>query len=877
MEILKLSILRGPNYWSNERCHLIYMKLDIGRFEDLPTNLLPHFSEKLITLIPTLYNHRCSIGIPGGFIERLKEGTWLGHVVEHVALELQWLAGMNCGFGRTRATDVKGVYDIVFSYEIEKAGIYAAESAVQFVKALIHSTEMLSVTTYIEVLKTIHSEERLGVSTHAIVEEAKKRNIPFHRVNNTSSLVILGHGHYQKKIWGAMTCDTSAIGLEMAADKYLTKERLAAADIPVPIGFIIQHESELEAVIEEIQFPITIKPINGNHGRGVTTHISNLATAKAAFTKAKPISHHLIVEKHIAGDDFRFLVINYKLIAVAKRIPAFIVGDGISTIKELIDLVNQDEKRGEGHDNYLTKIAIDQDTLSILHFFHYTLETILPANKFLQLKYTANLSSGGTAVDVTDCVHPENIILAERVASILKLDICGIDMIASNIHFPLTPANGAVVEVNAGPGLRMHLAPSAGKSRNVAKPIIDMLYPPNSTARIPIIAVTGTNGKTTTVRVIAHLAAMSGYKVGMACTDGIYINNSLIRKGDCSGPISARMILQDPTINFAVLECARGGILREGLGYDTCDIGIILNMTGDHLGVDGIETIEQLTRLKSVVARSVKKEGYTLLNADDDWVYAMKESLDSHVVLLSMQSDNLRIVEHCQQGGSAIYLVDNWITFRKGDEITKLLHVSDIPLTRGATSQGMIQNILASILVSILLEWDTDYICETLKIFYPTPANTPGRMNLFRVDNVNILLDYAHNVAAFKELKKYLMHIKSPKKIGIIAMSGDRAPDDIITIGSLSAEIFDEIIIRLEKDGRGRDPKQISLWLKEGIHLFNKNIPIKEVDDEHEALLYAIKNAKANDFITYLPTEVDKAIAYLKLNTQTVVSNLVEL
>ncbi len=571
MKIVNRQVLKGPNYWSNSRKRLIVLTLDLEQYEELPSNRLEHFNESLIQLIPSLYEHRCSIGIPGGFFERLKEGTWLGHIIEHVALELQTLAGMNCGFGRTYSSSKTGVYDVIFSYEIEQAGLYAGEAAFNLVHSLASGKKYSDLEKNIQILQEILRKEQLGPSTKALVKEAEKRAIPYTKIPN-SSLIIFGQGTNQKKMWATVSSQTSSIGVEIACDKELTKNILDSNFIPVPQGKTIRTLEELEKTLMSFKFPLVIKPFNGNHGRGVLTNINTKEKAILGFELAKKISNKVLIEEFIPGDDYRFLVVNYKVVAVAKRTPAMIKGNGIHTIQQLIDQVNEDPQRGVGHENILTAINIDEETRAILIENNLTLDSILPSNQILYLKSTANLSAGGTATDVTDLVHQDNIKLAEQVARLINLDICGIDIVAEYIHQAIQKNNGAIIEVNAGPGLRMHLQPTAGLARNVAAPIMEMLYPSGSSATIPVIAVTGTNGKTTVVRLTAYLAQKAKYKVGFSTTEGIYSNGQLSYAGDCSGPLSATAVLSDPTINFAVLECARGGILRSGLAFNECDI-----------------------------------------------------------------------------------------------------------------------------------------------------------------------------------------------------------------------------------------------------------------------------------------------------------------
>lgn len=861
MNILKNQVLKGPNYWSNSRKKLIVIKLDIGRYEELPTNLLVGFQERLTHYLPSLLSHRCSLGTEGGFLKRVEEGTWLGHVIEHVALELQCLAGMDCGFGRTYGTREYGVYNVLFTYEIEEAGLYAGFAAVEFITAIAEGKEY-SLDRVIAHLKEIFRDKGLGPSTRAIIAEAQNRKIPYKRHEHTS-LITLGYGRNQKKIWASISSKTSSIGVDIAADKELTKQILKANFIPIPEGLMIHSTEELDEAINQLGFPLVIKPLNGNHGKGVVTHITDKQKAHIGFKLAKNISNQIITERFISGQDYRFLVINYKVAAVAKRTPAHVVGDGKLTINQLIQQVNKDPHRGESHENTLTSIKIDEATLSILNENNLSLESVLPQKQILFLKEAANLSTGGTAKDVTDEVHPFNIYLAERVARLMNLDICGIDIISKDISTPLNENHGAVIEVNAGPGLRMHLSPNEGKPRNVAKPILDMLYPSHLSARIPIVAVTGTNGKTTVVRLIAHFARYANHHVGFTTTDGVYLNNKLIHSGDCSGPGSAQVVLYDPEVDFAVLECARGGILRSGLGFDECDISIITNITGDHLGLNDIHTLEELAQVKAVVAHSTKKSGYAILNADDNLTYELRNDFDCNIALFSMY-ESPRIRKHCRSGGLAAYIDQGKLVVQRGADRTFLSNIKSIPLSFHGAATSMIANILAATLAGVISQFSFDKIKEALHVFYPTFENLPGRMNLFKFPHCQVMVDYAHNEGAFCELKNYLESVHCAKKIGIIGAVGDRRDEDIEKLGFQAASMFDEIVIRHDKDGRGRTHNEINRLLVSGILRSEFKPSLNIISDEQAALEHVLEVADVNSFIFCAIENVFETVHFLK-------------
>jgi cyanophycin synthetase len=858
MKIIEIKILRGPNYWSNYRNKLIAMKLDLEELEERPTNLIDGFSERIEKLIPTMFKHRCSRGNEGGFFERAKEGTWMGHVIEHIALEIQTLAGMECGFGRTRGTGKEGVYNVVFSYKEENVGIYAANAAVKIAEALIEGVEY-DLNNDIKTMREMREKFRFGPSTGSIVDEAVSRNIPFIRLNN-QSLVQLGYGKNQVRFRATMTDKTSSIAVDLASNKEETKKMLTDAAIPVANGMCISDISEIETVINRVGFPLVFKPLDGNHGKGASINVKTKEEAFVAFEHAKKYSRKIIVEKFISGFDFRILVINHRFIAAALREPAHVIGDGVSTIAQLIEIENQDERRGYGHENVLTEISIDRETHDELSKLNFTLKTILEKGKVCHLKGTANLSTGGTSTDVTDIVHPNNIFIFERISRVIGLDICGIDVMASNLNEPLEVTGGVVLEVNAAPGFRMHLAPANGLPRNVAAPVIDMLYPVGKSFTIPIIAVTGTNGKTTTTRLISHIVKNNGYRVGFTTSDGIYVQNSMLTKGDTTGPVSAEFILKDPTVDFAVLETARGGILRSGLGFNKCDVAVITNIQEDHMGLSDINTLSDMARVKGVVARAVKRDGYAVLNADNKYCVSVSKTIDCNIAYFSIDEKNPIIIEHCKKGGIAAIYENGFITIQKGEWKFRVEKASHIPLTFGGRVTFMIYNVLAATLATYVYGFTIEDIKLNLATFIPSAAQTPGRMNIFEFKEYKVLIDFAHNADGFKGIKEFLSTVESPYKIGIITGTGDRRDDDIRDMGRISAEMFDHIIIRQDKFLRGRKAEDIVKLLVEGIHDSNPQQSYEYIPKEVEALNHAFSLAKKGTFITALSDVIDNAI-----------------
>ena len=858
MKIVEIKILRGPNYWSNFRNKLIAMKLDLEELEELPTNKIDGFAERIEKLLPTMFSHRCSRGNEGGFFERVVEGTWMGHVIEHIALEIQTLAGMECGFGRTRGTGAPGVYNVVFSYMEENVGIYAAKASVKIAEALIEGSEY-DLELDIRTMREMREKDRFGPSTGSIVDEAVARDIPYIRLNN-QSLVQLGYGKNQVRFRATMTDRTSSIAVDLAGNKDETKKMLQDAAIPVAKGMCISDESEVDTVIAKVGFPLVFKPLDGNHGKGASINVKTEAEARLAFEHAKKYSRRIIVEKFISGYDFRILVINNKFTAAALREPAHVIGDGIATIQQLIDTENKDPRRGYGHENVLTEISIDKETFDELAKNNFTLETILPKGEKCYLKGTANLSTGGTSTDITDIVHPHNIFIFERISRIIGLDICGVDIMASNLTEPLESTGGVVLEVNAAPGFRMHLAPANGLPRNVAAPVIDMLYPVGKSCRIPIIAITGTNGKTTTTRLVAHIVKNNGFRVGFTTSDGIYVQNSMLTKGDTTGPVSAEFVLKDPTVEFAVLETARGGILRSGLGFNKCDVAVITNIQEDHMGLSDINTLTDMARVKGVVARSVKRDGYAVLNADNEYCVGVAKGLECKIAYFSVDENNPVIIEHCKKGGIAAIYENGYITIKKGEWKFRVEKASHIPLTFGGKVTFMIYNVLAATLASYVYGFTIEDIKGSLETFIPSAAQTPGRMNIFDFKDYKVMIDFAHNADGFKGIKEFLTTIESPYKIGIITGTGDRRDDDIRDMGRLSAQMFDHIIIRQDKYLRGRQPDDIVALLVEGIKEANPTQSYEYIPVEVEALNHAFSLAQKGTFITALSDVIDNAI-----------------
>ncbi len=867
MRILKTQTLRGPNYWSIRRNKLIVIQLDLEELTEKMSNEIPGFYDGVIKVLPSLIEHHCSRGHRGGFLERIKEGTLMGHIIEHIALELQELAGMPVGFGRTRETSTPGVFDVVFEYIEEQSGRYAGRAAVRLCKSIVETGTYPAAELEQDLtdLKELYANTALGPSTETIIKEAEARKIPWMWLS-ARAMLQLGYGAKQKRIQATLSNNTSILAVELACDKEGTKNILGNAGVPVPQGTVIEYLDELEQAIADVGgFPIVIKPLDGNHGRGITININSWAEAETAYDLASKAAktRSVIVEQYYQGNDHRVLVINNKVVAVAERVPAHVVGNGKATIKELIEITNQDPRRGNGHDNVLTKIIVDQTSQAVLDKQGYSLDSILPPQTKAYLRATANLSTGGVAIDRTDEIHPENIWLAQRVAKVIGLDIAGIDIVTSDISKPLRETQGVIVEVNAAPGFRMHAAPSHGLPRNVGASVLEMLFPEQAPSRIPIVAITGTNGKTTTTRLTAHIYRQTNKVVGFTATDGIYIQEYLVEQGDNTGPYSAGAILKDPTVEVAVLETARGGILRSGLAFDSCDIGVVLNVAADHLGLGGIDTIEQMARVKGVVAETVKPEGYAILNADDPLVAAMAAKLNCKVAYFSMNPDNPIILEHSRRNGLAAIYENGYLSILEGKWTLRVEKAVNIPMTMGGMAPFMIGNALASCLATFAQGVDIELIRQGVRTFQMSAEQTPGRMNLFDVEDFKVLIDYAHNPHGFKAVGDFVRNWPG-RKIGIVGGPGDRRDEDLISLGRIAAEIFDRIIVKEDQDSRGREPGEVADLITKGIYQINPDTTCEVILSETEATNKALNQAQKKELVVIFPEKVDPAIKLIK-------------
>ncbi len=860
IEILEKKVLRGANIYSYRP--VIVMTIDLAEYNEVKTSKIEGFVDKLLEMIPSLDDHRCSEGVKGGLIIRMREGTLLGHVIEHIALELQYIAYMDVGFGKTVDAEESGKFNVIFSYWVEEAGICAGVEAVEIVNSLLAGKEYDFESTIFN-LKDIRDDHYLGPSTASIVSEAEVRGITVLRLDDYN-LVQLGEGKYQQRIQAAITSNTSLIGVETAGNKRLTKIMLEDAGIPVPKGTVVR---KLESAIEDAQwlgYPVVIKPHDGHHGKGVTTNLSNEEELAGAFQRAKAISSKVIVEQNLTGNDYRMLVVDGKFVAAAKRAPAAVNGDGQHTIAELIDIENQNPDRGFGHENIMTRLKVSSVTEHLLKKSNYTMETVLKEGEMFHLELTANLSTGGSAEDVSDRVHKANRFMAERIANIIDLDIAGIDVLAPTISEPIAKAGGAVIEVNAAPGLRMHLAPAKGKARNVARHIIDMLFPEGSPSDIPIVAVTGTNGKTTTVRLIANMLKGVGYQVGMTTTDGIYVQDRLITSGDMSGPYSAGVVLRDPMVDCAVLETARGGILREGLGYKMADVGVVLNVQPDHLGLKGIHTIEDLAKVKAVVAEMVRKGGVTVLNADDEHCVNMAQYCREKIIYFSLRPSNPVIQAHLDNDHAALVYDRGYITILTGESATPVARAVDMPITLEGRALFNVQNVLAAAAVGHAMEMKIEEIRHGLISFFPSPSQTPGRTNFFSIKDFEVMLDYAHNPPAYKNIIDLVSRLGHKNRLFVFDVVGDRRDEDLREMCRLIAAGCQYAIVYEDKQLRGRQPGELMNIVEKAFMDigFDANA-FEKIADEGEAIERALSIAKKDDLVCIMSGRVEQVIERL--------------
>jgi len=835
LTILQTQVFRGPNYWSYEPC--VRMLVDLGSLEHWPSNTIPGFAAGLLELLPGVGEHSCSLGKRGGFRERLEEGTWLGHVAEHVALELQRESGAHISRGKTRSAGASGQYNVIFGYAEEQVGRAAGNLAVRLVNHLVKPTPEFDFRLELETLIRLAERRQFGPSTQAIIDEAVGRDIPWIRLNE-ASLVQLGQGKYQQRIRATMTSKTSALAVDIAGDKKMTNRLLASAGLPVPRSEVVRTDDDAVAAATRIGFPVVTKPLDGNHGRGVGLELSTERAVRTGFKRAVRESRRgsVVVESYVTGNDYRVLVIGGRMVAIAERVPAHVTGDGKHTVRELVEIENRDARRGIGHEKVLTRIAIDETATELVKKQGFALDGVPPAQERVLLAATGNMSTGGISIDRTWDAHEDNVEIAEEAARVVGLDVAGIDFLAPDIALPVRETGGAIVEVNAAPGFRMHTHPTEGEPQYVAKHVVDGLFPPGTPSRIPIIAVTGSNGKTTTTRMIAHIFRGMGRDVGVTKTDGIYIDERLVRRADASGPRSAQMVLQNPRIDLAVFEVARGGILREGLGYGRNDVAVVLNVTGDHLGLREIDTLEQLAAVKQVPVEAVPRNGYAVLNADDPLVVEMRRHCSGSVILFSMQDRNEFVERWIRRGRKAVVLEHGprgeMMVIREGRRTMPIAWVHTLPATFEGKARMMVQNAMAAAAAAHAAGAHLHDIRQGLRSFTTSIYQAPGRLNVLELDGVKVIIDYAHNAAGLETLGDFVERLTSDPtsgerpgeaswtanlRVAVVATAGDRRDEDMRELGEVAARYFDDVIIREDRNMRGRPRGDAARLILEGV------------------------------------------------------------
>ncbi|MGI9042261.1 MAG: cyanophycin synthetase [Gemmatimonadales bacterium] len=872
MRILDRTVYVGPSLYAH--FPVIRLEVDLGELEGWPSGKLgPAFTDRLIAALPGLHDHTCSYGKRGGFIRRLTEGegTWMGHILEHVAIELQNVAGEPVTFGKTRSHGPLGRYYVIYQYQQEEVGLEAGQLGLTLLLSLLppelHPADAVpeDFDFAIERDEFIHFAQRraLGPSTVSLVRAAEERRIPWIRLNE-QSMIQFGHGRYQQRIQATVTSRTSHIAVELASDKEETNRILGNLGLPVPKQRLVQHVEDAVEAAARIGYPVVVKPYNANHGRGISIHLTTEEQVRTAFEVAKEHSRSVIVESFITGEDHRMLVINGELVAVAKRVPGHVVGDGLHTVAQLVEQVNQDPRRGVGHEKALTRLVFDHQAESMLARQGYTPATVPASGEQVFLRSTGNLSTGGTATDMTDLVHPDNAEMARRAVKAIGLDVGGVDFLSTDITESYKDVGGAICEVNAAPGFRMHMAPSDGRPRDVAGPVMDMLFPPGSPSRIPIAAVTGTNGKTTTARMLAHIHKLAGHHVGFTSTDGVYIDGQRTVGGDMTGPVATRMVLSDPTVDVAVLEIARGGLLRAGMGVRHCDVGAVLNVKADHLGLRGIGTLDQLAQVKRIVVEVARETA--VLNADDPLCLKMADYTEAkHLCYVTMDPKHELVGEHIKAGGRGVVLEAGI----KGQMITIYDHGAHIPLLWThlipATLEGRamhnVQNAMFAAAMAFSMGLKLEDIRHGLRTFDTTFFQTPGRMNIYDEHPFKVILDYGHNPAAIEAMCSLVERLEvSGRRICVLAAPGDRRDEDVADIGRIAAGYFERYICRRDDNLRGRGPGDVPQLLRDA--LLAQGVPAEQIlviPDEQEAIDTALREARPGDLLLIFADAVTRS------------------
>ncbi len=870
MKVLETRVYRGPNLYALRP--VIRLKMDLMELEQFPTAKLPGFVERLLAIMPSLGEHTCSYDHAGGFVRRMTEdeGTWMGHVLEHVALELQCLAGTPVTYGKTRSRGLPaGHYHVIYSYLEESVGLRAGELAYQLLTTLLppdraaYNPEPFDYPHHLERLVRLAQRRAFGPSTAALVKAAEERDIPWIRLNNRS-LVQLGHGKFQRRIQATVTSETRHIAVEIASDKELTNRILHDLGLPVPRQQLAYDAEEAVAAANKLGFPVVVKPLDGNHGRGVSINLTTAEQVETAFGKAEESSGTVIVETFQPGNDYRILVVAGKVLAVAERVPGHVVGDGTLSVEQLIEQVNSDPRRGVGHEKVLTRLEVDHQALRLLEAVGLALESVPEEGRVVYLRATGNLSTGGTSIDRTDVIHYDNRVMAERAVRAVGLDVGGVDYISPDISHSYKEVGGAIVEINAAPGFRMHTSPTEGTPRDVAGPVIDLLFPPGTPYRIPIAAISGTNGKTTTTRMVGHILKLSGATVGMATSDGVYIDGQLTVRGDLTGPWASHLVLRDPTVDTAVLESARGGIVRSGLGWRKCKVGAVLNVASDHLGVGGVDDLDDLAEIKQVVVEVA--QDYCVLNADDPRVAKMASESPGQPIYVTMEPTNDLVRRHVREKGRAIALEESLngrlIALYDGEEHVPVLWAHQIPATVDGHALHNVQNAMFATGIALGMGVSLENIRLGLRTFSTDFFQAPGRLNFYNELPFRVILDYAHNAHGMAAVARTILALTvRGRRIGVISAPGDRRDEDILELAREAAPAFDLIILREDEDKRGRKSGEVGEILRRGLieaGLAEQRV-VPGVWEEQEAIERSLATAEPGDLLVIFGDNLQRA------------------
>lgn len=862
MKIVKKRIYEGKNIYSHKKC--IRIDVDLEGYSEIPSKKIPNFNFNIVEILPELKKHRCGIDEEGGFVKRLEEGTYLAHICEHCIIAIQNLLGMDVSYGKAR--EIKGeLYYIIVQYEYENTAIEIINLAVDLINSLIKSSP-INFNGRLQEIKQTLQRETIGPSTRSICDAAKNYGLPVTELGK-SGIYQIGYGKQGRIIEAAISNKTNCVGVDISCDKFLTKQLLDIQNIPVAEGRKVFNIIGLLREAEFIGYPVVIKPQYGNKGKGVMLNLKNEKELIKAYTSLLKITKDIIIEKYVKGNDYRICVVDYKVVAASLRVVPFVIGDGKSNIKALINILNNDPLRGQDHEKPLTTIKFDKELCNCLYRQNMSLDYIPNKGEKVILRENANLSTGGIAVDCTDDVCDENIDYCIRAAKALGLDICGVDICTEDISIPIDKQNGIVMEVNAAPGIRMHHFPSQGKKRDVGKAIVDMLYE-GRPSNIPVISVTGTNGKTTTTRMIGHVLKMMGMNTGITSTDGIYINDKCIHKGDDSGFNSAKTLLLNRDVEAVVLETARGGLVRRGLAYDLADVAVITNITNDHLGLDGIDSMEDLMFVKSLVGEEVKENGYTVINADDKYSKRILDRISCEKIYFSKSKDNELIKENINNGKIAVFIEDNNICVINNHRKYLIMSIDELPISYNGILTYNIENAMAACAALVGLNIDYCMISKGFSDFMPCDDNE-GRFNIFEYYGRKVILDYGHNIEGYKAVLSCINKLKNKNRlIGVVGVPGDRQDNVIKEIGEICCEYLDEIIIKEDKDRRGRSIGEVSQLLKISMLKNNNKKNVKVYLDEVDALEYAIKISKKDDIIIVFYENIEPLLNYINNNEQ---------